>query len=158
MSQRTSTIRRGIGLFEVIACTGLVAMMLIPLAGVIRTSGQSISHSNGDGSKAFQMRQALRFLNQVLREGEIRQFRQNRITVRRPNGRTVSIGVRGQALEMRDGSDRTSLVEGVRRVRFIQRRQRSGDRLRTGIEIQLNARDPETRRNVRIVSALAFPT
>ncbi|MEM8666621.1 MAG: hypothetical protein AAGG48_03850 [Planctomycetota bacterium] len=149
--------RRGIGLLEVIACTGLVALMIVPLAGVIRASGQSIADANGDGSQSTQMRQGLRYLTKTIRDGEISLFRQNRISVRMPDGTTAAFRVRGQKLEMRQSGETTVVVENVRRVRFIQRRERNGDRRRTGIEIQLTARDPDTRRNVRINAAVATP-
>ena len=158
MNRHASSKRAGVSMLEVIACMGLVALMLIPLAGVIRASGQSIAQANGEGTLATQMRRGLRFLNQSIRDGEIIRFRQNRISLRMPSGNTAVVRVQRGRLEMREAGESIVLVEGVRRVRFIQRQQRSGERLRTGIEIQLNARDPETRRNIRVTSAVAIPT
>lgn len=147
----------GVGLLEVIICTGLVALMIVPLAGVIRASGQSIAETNGEGSVQNEMRQGLRYLSNTIRQGEVTRIRWNRISIRMPNGRTAVARVRGGKLELQEGRQRMVLAEDVRRVRFRRHRQRSGARATTGVEIRLIARDPVTRRWARVNAAVAFP-
>ncbi len=149
--------RRAVSIFEVIICTGLVTLMIVPLSGVIRSSGQSIADASGEGSLEVQMRSGLRYLSNVIRQAEIQQVRPTQLVLRMSSGRTATVNVSGGELAIREGSDTITLAEQVRRVRFVQRTQRSGARLRTGVEIRLIATDPVTRRNVIVTSAVAVP-
>ena len=153
----SSSRRRGIGLLEVIVCTALVAVMILPIAGVIRTSGQAISESNGSTSTEASMRNGLRWLRDAVRDGTILSVRSRSIQVMLASGDLATVQVRRGDLIMDDGSSQFSLVENVQDIRFVETIQITPPGARVGISTTLRARDPQTRQWITVTSTLAIP-
>ena len=148
--------RRGIGLLEVIVCTALVAVMIIPIAGVIRTSGQAISRSNGSVSTEASLRTGLRWLGDTVRDGNIVSVRTRSLQVMLPSGAVATVQVRGGNLVMNDGRSEFALAENVRDIQFLEIRQTAPPRTRTGITMRLRARDAATGQTVTVGSTVSI--
>jgi hypothetical protein len=149
--------RRGIGLLEVIVCTALVAVMIIPIAGVIRTSGQAISQSNGSTSTEASLRSGLRWLRDSVRDGTVVSVRPRRLQVLLSSGDLATVQVRSGDLVIDDGRSQFALAENVRDIRFREVRQVAPPAARTGVTMTLRARDPVTRAWVTVDSTVAIP-
>jgi hypothetical protein len=148
--------RRGIGLLEVIICTALVAVMIIPIAGIIRTSGQAISQSNGSTSTEASLRSGLRWLRDTVRDGSVMSVRARRLQVLLSSGDVATFEVRRGDLVMDDGRSQFALAENVRDIRFREVQQVAPPRTRTGVTMTLRARDPVTRNWVTVDSTVAM--
>jgi hypothetical protein len=156
MNQRLK--RPGISLLEVIACTALVAVMIVPIAGVIRASGQSIQQADGAVSTEARLRRGLHWLADSVRDTNIVSVQPRRLTVQPTTGGPISIEVQGGALVMTDGSDVTMIVEDVRDIRFTQINQTVPPNDLAGVTMSLRARDPVTRQFVTINGTVGIPT
>jgi hypothetical protein len=148
--------RRGIGLMEVIVCTALVAVMIVPIAGVIRASGQSIARSEGSASTEAELRRGLRWLGDTIRDSDVLVVRSNQLRLRLSSGDVATIRVRRGTLELDDGSIQTALAENVRDIRFSEL-NRTTPSTRIGVSMVLRARDPVTRLWVTVDSTVAIP-
>ena len=149
--------RLGIGLIEVIICTALVAVMIIPIAGVIRTSGQAISMSNGSTSTEASLRSGLRWLRDAVRDGTIVSIQARRLQILLESGDLATVEVRNGDLVMDDGRSQFALVENVRDIRFGEVRQSAPPAGRTGVTMTLRARDTVTGLGVTVDSTVAIP-
>jgi hypothetical protein len=149
--------RTGIGLIEVIACTALVAVMVIPIAGVIRASGQSIAQADGSTSVEAELRRGLRWLGNTIRDGDVIAVRTDRLQIRLSSGNVATVRVVRSSLALDDGSGRTILAENVQDIRFIERTQVTPPGTRIGISMLLQARDPASGSLVSIHSTVAIP-
>lgn len=158
MIRRSIFQRAGIGLLEVVVCTGLVAMMILPLAAVIRCSGQALADVNQFGSTAEEMRQGLRYVSELIRAGAITKFDEDSLTIDFSDGKPAIVRVRKERLEVRQDGVNLKLVPNVQQLKFIERKQSSDPGLRSGVEIQLLAKDPVTLRDISIKTAVAIPT
>ncbi len=148
--------RRGIGLLEVIICTALVAVMIIPIAGVIRTSGQAISQSNGSTSTAASLRSGLRWLRDAVRDGSVVSVQARRLQILLSSGDVATVEVRSGDLVMDDGRSQFALAENVRDISFRELRQVAPPQTLTGVSMTLRARDPITRQWVTVDSTVAI--
>ncbi len=159
MTKQPSWIRgrRGLGLIEVIVCTAMVAVMIVPIAAVIRASGQSIAQSNGNNSTAATLRSGLRWLGDNIREGAVISVQTNRLQLRLPSGDVATVQVRNGVLELDDGRTRTTLAENVRDIRFAELNQTAPPSTRIGLAISLRARDTATQAWVTVNSTIAIP-
>lgn len=149
--------RHGIGLLEVIVCTGLVAIMIIPIAGVIRASSKSIERADGSISTEADLRTGLRWLGQVVRDSQIVSVRPRRIQLRLSDGTAAIVYVRRQTLWLDDGSNASSISENIRDIRFTEILQTAPPRNRIGISIAVSANHPDTGRLVTINTTVAIP-
>lgn len=136
--------RNGIGLIEVIACTALVAVMIIPIAGVIRASAQSIAQADGSISVEADLRRGLRWLGNTIREGDIIAVRADRLRIRLSSGNVAVVRVQGGTLVIDDGATQSVLADRVRDIRFTERTQLAPPNTRIGVSIRLQATDPAT--------------
>lgn len=156
--QRVSKFRRrGIGLIEVIVCTALVAVMVIPIAGVIRASGKSIARADGSASTEAELRRGLRWLGDTIRDGDVLVVRARQLQIRLSSGDVATIRVRRGALLLDDGSIQTTLAENVRDIRFTELVRTTPPSTRIGVSMVLRARDPVTRLWVTVDSTIAIP-
>jgi hypothetical protein len=149
--------RAGIGLIEVIACTALVAVMIIPIAAVIRASGQSIAQADGSTSVEAELRRGLRWLGETIRDGDVIRVRTRQLQIRLSSGNVATIRVRRGTLILDDGASQVVLAENVRDIRFIDRTQLAPPRTRIGVSISLRARDGATGTWVSVDSTVAIP-
>jgi hypothetical protein len=133
--------RAGVSLIEVIACTAIVGVMIVPIAGVIRASGQSIQAAAGSNSTQATLRTGLRWVAQTIRDGQVLAVQNRRLTLKLADGRTARIEVRGNQLLMISGSDQSVLADGVREAEFRSLVTGSSPPIRVGVSITLRARD-----------------
>jgi hypothetical protein len=149
--------RRGLGLLEVIVCTALVAVMLVPLAAVIRASSQSIAHAEGSQSKQAELRRSLQWVADTIRQSDVVSVNANRLQLRLRSGASATIEVRAQTLSMVSGRTRTPLANNVRLIRFSELRQTTPPGERIGVTMTLQALDPVTGTTVNVDSVVAIP-
>jgi hypothetical protein len=149
--------RQGLGLLEVIICCGLLAVMMVPIAGVIRASGRSIAMSEGNGTLEAKMRESLRWLADAVRDGTLGSVQTRRITLQLSGGSNVAVEVQRGALIADDGSGPVTLLSDVRDVRFSLLNQVAAPRQPIGLSISLRAIDPTTKKLVTINSTIALP-
>jgi len=149
--------RRGIGLLEVIVCTGLVAIMIIPIASVIRASAQSIARADGSTSTEAELRTALRWLGDVIRDGDVITVRPQKLEIRLSSGDVATVQVRRRTLELDDGRTQMALAKNVRDIRFAELTQVAAPQTRIGISMSVRARDPGTGGWVTVNSSVAIP-
>ncbi|MFK8112666.1 MAG: hypothetical protein AB8B91_10700 [Rubripirellula sp.] len=149
--------RNGIGLLEVIICTGLLAVMMVPIAGVIRSSGQAIAHAEGSGTTESKMRESLRWVADAVRDGSLTSVQSRRLKLQLNTGDVVAIEVQRGSLVIDDGRQQTELLSGVRDIRFNLISQTTGARKPIGLTMAVRGTDPTTRNVVTINSTVALP-
>jgi hypothetical protein len=142
---------------EVIICTGLVAVMIVPIASVIRASSQSIAQSQGSTSTSADLRRGLSWVGDSLRDGALVAVTSRRLTLQLNTGDTVRIEVVGGDLVLDDGTVETTIVENVRDVRFALQNQVSPPNKPIGLTMSLRARDSLTSQLVTVNSTIALP-
>ena len=146
--------RGGISLLEVIACTALVAVMLVPIAGVIRSSGRSMRVAQ-NGSTATQLRQSLKWLRETIDDSQITGISRRSLQLQLSDGRLARVSVQSNDLVMDDGTNQVILASGVRDVRFQSVRSPVPPRNRLGLEVRLRASDPSNGQLVSIDCTIA---
>lgn len=149
--------RRGVSLIEVITCTMLVAVLLVPLAAVIRASGQSIAEAEASTSTEAELRRGLRWLGDTIRDGDLISVRTNRIQLRMCSGEVGNVRVRGKTLEFQNGKDNLPIANQVLEARFTELRQATPPKKRIGLLMSLRARDPDSGATIVLDSTLAIP-
>ena len=154
---RRPSPRRGIGLLEVIVCTALVALMIVPLAAVIQASTRSIARANGSPSTEAELRRALWWVSNTIRDGQLVSVRSNRLQVQTRQGDVATFRVSRGTLWMEDGEGAMAMVESVRSVRFTEQTQAASPQTRTGLTIEIRARDSRTGDPVTVRSTLSIP-
>ena len=157
LTPRNGSNRFGIGLIEVIICTALVTVMIIPIAAVIRSSGQSIARANGSTSTEADLRRGLRWLATAVRSSRIVRVRNQQLQLQLPSGNVATVRVRRGSLMVEDGGNQTILVENVRDIRFTESTRPTPPNSRVGISMTLRARDTATGNWVTIDSTVAIP-
>ncbi|MDG2222609.1 MAG: hypothetical protein P8L85_14615 [Rubripirellula sp.] len=132
-------------------------MMILPLAAVIRCSGQALADVNEFGSTSEKMRHGLRYVSELIRAGNISKFSEKEITIVFTSGQPAIVRLRLGRLEVRQGGVNLKLVTNVQQLKFIERKQSADPGLRSGIEIQMIATDPTMSHDVLIKTAVAIP-
>ncbi|QDV61778.1 hypothetical protein [Crateriforma conspicua] len=150
--------RAGISILEVIACTMIVAVMMVPIAGVMRSSSQAIARAQGDGSIESQGRRSLRWLADQIRMNPHTQVvsggRALRITTLA--GRTALVRISRSQLVMDDGIATTVLAESASAFRATELKSTATGNPVVGLELQLDIRDPATRVTKSAAMTVAF--
>ncbi|WP_146400774.1 hypothetical protein [Planctomycetes bacterium CA13] len=149
--------RRGISLIEVIACTALVTIMLVPIAAVIRASRQSISVAQGNASSHAEVRSGLAWLTQSIREGTVHGYdsRYKAMKLELQNGHVVEVTLRNSQLQMIDGALETVVIDNVKDVAFKPISATSGNTI--GIGISIDAYDAKTGSVIDVWTMVAQP-
>jgi len=150
--------RRGVSLLEVIACTALVAILVVPVAGVIRASGQAIAQSDQDASTEAGLRRGLRWLSDAIRDGTVLSVGRNELRLTLNDGRDVRFAVTNGVLLMIDGRDQVVVADDVREIQFSEVNQATLPNSLIGIGISLRATDPGSRQPVIVNSMVSIPT
>tara|TARA_R110002049_G_scaffold4601_5_gene32770 strand:- start:1072855 stop:1073346 length:492 start_codon:yes stop_codon:yes gene_type:complete len=140
---RRPLTRHGISLLEVIACTALVAVMLVPIAGMIRASGQSIQRAH-HGTTSDQLRTTLKWLRETIDAGEVIGVGNRSLQLQLVDGRLARIYVQSGDLILDDGTDEVLLASDIRDILFQSIRSATPPRNRVGIDIRLRGRDAST--------------
>ena len=149
---------RGVSLLEVIACTALVTILIVPIAGVIRASGKSIQAANGPSSTESELRQASRWLAQTIRANNILGIRRSQMQLRLDSGETATLRLKQRSLILDAPSGPSTLAKDIQRIRFTSHRQAAPPRKTVGVTFLLQKRDHVTRRMVSIEDTVSFPT
>lgn len=150
--------RGGLSLLEVIICTGLVAVMIVPLSGVIRASGKSIARAEGGETTEAEMRRGLLWLNDLVRDAEVLSVRSSSLQLRLASGNQATVQVSRGDLQLIEGSQRTTIVQDVRDASFRQSSQFFPPRRRTGVTTTIRKLDPQTQTWVTMDSTVALST
>lgn len=138
---RTKIARPGLTFIEVIACTAMVAAMIVPIASVIRSTGQTIHRIEADSSTADRLQSTLHWLRDQLRDSTLGTIRTRRIDTVLADGRSVSIVLRGDDLVVDEGGNQSVLCSPLRDVAFTAI-SAQGSTTRIGLSLALTADDP----------------
>ena len=152
-----SANRRGVSILEVIACTALVAVMMVPIAGVIRASGQAISQSDLDPSTEARMRSGLRWFSDAIRDGSVTGIGKTEMKLTLKSGTDVKFTIIDGDLVMTDGTDIVGVVEKVKAIQFDQIVQSTPPNSLAGISMSLSADDPVSGKVVVISALVSIP-
>ncbi|GAA4467560.1 hypothetical protein [Novipirellula rosea] len=150
--------RRGISLIEVIACTALVAILFIPIAGVIRASARTIESAQSGGSAATNLQNTLTWLSGMIDDGTVVTANASSLTLQRRDGTIVKITRANNQLVMIDGKSTDAvLAEEILdfSVRSIVQPKPSSRWV--GIEIDLIGLDTTKNRKVAVTATVVFP-
>ena len=150
--------RRGISLIEVIACTGLVAILFLPIAGVIRASARTIASAQSGGSTASELQTTLTWLSRMIEDGTVLSTGSSSLSLQRRDGGIVKVGRANNQLVMTDGkSADVVLAEDI--VDFSIRTivQPKPSSRWVGIEIVLVGLDTAQNRKVAESAMIVFP-
>lgn len=110
--------RPGVSLLEVIACTALVAMLMMPLTGVLRASAKMIREIETEGSAAQEIFSSALALQQYIRDCDsIVKYAEDVVVLLRA-GEYVEICIREDQLIARESKSERILAEGIRSLRF----------------------------------------
>ena len=66
---------------KLVVCTGLVAMLILPLVGVIRCLGQALADVDEFGSTVEEIRQRLRYMSELIWARAITKFDEDSLTI-----------------------------------------------------------------------------
>ncbi|TWU34931.1 hypothetical protein [Novipirellula artificiosorum] len=160
--QRNRRLRYGISLLEVIACTALLAVMIVPIAGVIRASARSIAdvEGTGDHSAQSELRGALNWLTLAVRDGVVlgidRNGRSMKLQLR--SGDVVEVTRYDDQLLMIENGAKTVLAEDVSdfALKTIENPAEPGQAI--GIQVVLQSVDAVSRDRVSLTATIAQPT
>ncbi len=115
---RQCTLRYGVSLLEVISCTALVVMLMVPMAGVLRSSGQAIRQSEGLVTAAQALPKHSLALQHYVRDCEaILKYAEDILVVMR-QGEVIYISVIDSQLVAQGGKQDEIIADGIERVRF----------------------------------------
>ncbi len=150
--------RRGLSLLEVIASTALVAVMMVPIAGVIRASGQAMAQADQAASAEATVRRGLSWLSDAIQDGQVLRVDPNEIRLILKSAIDVRVAIIDGDLVMTDGTDPVVVTENVREIQFKQIQQSTPPNALTGIQILLTADDPVTGKVVTVQSIASIAT
>lgn len=112
-------IRSGISLIEVIAAIALVSAIVIPMAGLMRTSARVSERTLIDQDREKTHR-ALRWIRrQWATSTLVAPPVANQVIYQAADGRTKSIVFRGGTIRLIDSGDETTLIDDVDGVRML---------------------------------------
>ncbi len=154
MTTKQAFRRHGISLIEVIACIVLVSMMIVPLAGVIRASGQSIAQAEASGSTQAQLRVALTWIQNTFRHSQYLGTDGQAVKLL-TSGRVVKIGVDSGQFVIDDGKSQTVIAGDVLDSRFEELTQTTAPFQRVGLRMTLRSRDRDTGAIVSVTATSA---
>ncbi len=123
-----SRLRRGVSLLEVIACTGLVALLMLPMTGVLRSSTKSIRQSENIASAAELLPSSSLALQRYIKDCDVLVKYADDIVVVLRAGEYVEIYVSDGMLIAREPKVEVVIAEGIRSMTFkTEYRSDSGD-------------------------------
>ena len=146
--KRRARSRLGVSLIEVIACTALVAILIAPLAGVIRASGRSIASAQGGGNGHVALRQSLSWLANSIRAATVIDTDGKAIKMQLADGKAVRVYVDRGTLLMTDGRDRTIIAENVDKIAVKVIEDPIDRSVTRGIVVEVEMTDPSTRKSI----------
>ncbi|WP_442510770.1 type IV pilus modification PilV family protein [Novipirellula sp. SH528] len=150
--------RHGISLIEVIACTALVAILFVPIAGVIRASARTIASAQSGGSTAAGLQNTLAWVSGMIDDGTVVSANASSLTLQRRDGTIVKIARSSNQLVMSDGKS-TDVVLAENILDFAVRSivQPKPSSRWVGLEIDLVGLDTSGNRKVLETATVVFP-
>ncbi len=150
-SQATESVRRsrkpiraGLSLIEVIACTTIVAVLLVPIAAVVKDSGRTIRRLETDATLTQSLRSASNWLRDTIRPSSVLAIANNDLKIQSPSGKTAGIFRKGRDLVMDDGVNVSVICNDIQDVRFQPLLTTDIPTKRVGLTVTITARDPVT--------------
>ncbi len=136
--------RIGISLIEVIACTAIVAVLIVPIAAVVKTSGRAITRIESGASTPEKVRAAGTWLRDTLRPCVVHAIEKDRLKFQLPDGNGAAVYLNDHALVMETGSAISKLCTDVDQVRFEPLLTSDGSARRVGLAMTIVARSATT--------------
>ncbi|TWT52823.1 hypothetical protein Pla22_04510 [Rubripirellula amarantea] len=133
-------IRKGISLIEVIACTAILAIMMVPLASLMRSSRMSLARSQSI-SVVDQLQDTSRWIRQAVSDGTLVDAQSDAIKLVMASGQTVKVYRQNRDLVLDDGREQVILLEEIEDVAFGDIRQSSSPGKLIGLKMQIRKRD-----------------
>ena len=148
--------RRGISLIEVIACTAIIAVMMVPLAGVMRSSRQAIQRAESISTET-ELRDSSSWLKRLVQDNQVLDVSSDALALRLSTGVDVKVFRDREGLVMSDGRDQTILQENVTRVQFGAVKQSVAPNPTIGIKMEIEAVDPDSKQSYQRSSIISLP-
>jgi hypothetical protein len=118
MKRRWTIARCGVSMLEVIACTALVSLMMLPMAGVIRASGQMIRENDGFASRSPSPPDIGLALQRYMRNCDAIVKHSEDVLVVMHQGAVVEIVVADTTLVARGPKEPVVIAEGISSIRY----------------------------------------
>lgn len=144
VSRPRKQIRNGLSLIEVIACTTIVAVLLVPIAAVVKDSGRMIRRLETDATVAQSLRSASGWLRDMIRPSLVVAIANNDLKIQLPSGKTAGFFRQGRDLVMDDGVNVSVICKDIQDVRFQPLLTTDVPAKRVGLTMTITARDPVT--------------
>lgn len=154
---RVGPRRRGISLIEVIACTAIVAVMIVPIASVLRSSATVIDRSSRPDSASTQ-RSAIRWIRDSITHGQVLDVGATYVTFLDATGRKVQYFSRNGDLLLTDGTNDTLVLQGVKLFEVKQHFQVDPPTDPIGMTIHIAGYDPQTSQEFDQQFSVSTPT
>ncbi len=135
--------RRAISLIEVIACTAIVAVMIVPIASVIRASGHAISRSTQMDQEA-KLRSSVRWIKDTIHTGNVIDVGSRHLTLVTASGLKSELRLDSGRLVFSDGDTKTVVLENVSRFACDPIMRHANPARMIGVEIRIEGKNPQT--------------
>ncbi|TWU55800.1 hypothetical protein [Rubripirellula reticaptiva] len=149
-----SNQRHGISLIEVIACTAIVAVMIVPIASVIRASGRAIA-SSAEMSNEAKLRSGIRWVKDTIGNGAVVNVGSRNLTLLMASGQKGELVLDSNNLIFSDGRTKTVVLENIGRFECeaIMRSEKPTSMI--GVAIRIEGKDPSTGTAFKLESLIA---
>ncbi|MGB7325592.1 MAG: hypothetical protein WBD31_12030 [Rubripirellula sp.] len=146
--------RQGISLIEVIACTAIVAVMIVPIASVIRASGRAIA-SSAEMNNEAKLRSGIRWVKDTIHSGTVVDIGSRNLTLVMASGDKAELVLDSSNLIFSDGRTKTVVLENVGRFECeaIMRSEKPISMI--GVAIRIEGKDPRTGAAFKLESLVA---
>ena len=144
VSRPRKQVRNGLSLIEVIACTTIVAVLLVPIAAVVKDSGRTIRRLETDATVAQSLRSASSWLRDMIRPSFVLAIANNDLKLQLPTGKTAGVFRKGRDLVIDDGVNVSVIFEDIQDVRFQPLLTTDIPAKRVGLTMTITARDAVT--------------
>lgn len=148
-------VRNGLSLIEVIACTTIVAVLLVPIAAVVKDSGRTIRRLETDATTTQSLRSSSNWLRDTLRPCSILAIANSDLEVQLPSGTTAGILRKGRDLVLDDGVNVSVICKDIEDVRFQPLLTTDIPARRVGLTMTITARDAVTGATSSMLTTIA---
>ncbi len=155
VSRPRKQVRNGLSLIEVIACTTIVAVLLVPIAAVVKDSGRTIRRLETDVTVTQSLRSASSWLRDMIRPSLVVAIANNDLKVQLPSGKTAGFFRKGRDLVMDDGVNVSVICKDIQDVRFQPLLTTDIPAKRVGLTMTITARDPVTGATSSMLTTIA---
>jgi hypothetical protein len=135
-------LRRGLSLLEVIMCTVVVALMLVPIVDLIRVSNRTLVRVEKGSTTAQRLQQASIWLRDTLRDSQIQSVVRNNIQLRLANGDVATLQTNNTQLILNTKSHSTIVCDDITGASWRELLTTTPPFTRTGVVLAIQANDP----------------